>query len=94
MGGVFYAVSGQVFAPISILAPAWGASGYERREYQQQRISILAPAWGASTKYQSEHAHDNISILAPAWGASAYLYKCKPLFMCITEEINTISDFL
>ena len=35
-----------------------------------------------------------ISILAPAWGASAYLYKCKPLFMCITEEINTISDFL
>ena len=36
----------------------------------------------------------HISILAPAWGASAYLYKCKPLFMCITEEINTISDFL
>ena len=66
----------------------------DEEEDEDEEISILAPAWGASLAVLHDNAANSISILAPAWGASAYLYKCKPLFMCITEEINTISDFL
>ena len=58
-----------------------------------QVFQFSPPRGGRHVNY-SDLRKITISILAPAWGASAYLYKCKPLFMCITEEINTISDFL
>ena len=35
--------------PVSIHAPAWGATGRTDREARKGRVSIHAPAWGATT---------------------------------------------
>ena len=73
MGGVAYerAVRRNLLS-ISILAPAWGASGAFADAGAGGDISILAPAWGASDRSGRWQRMIYISILAPAWGASRY----------------------
>ena len=56
--------------PISIHAPAWGATSQSDDLRGGRSISIHAPAWGA-TKHRTAHCCARfISIHAPAWGAT------------------------
>ena len=56
--------------PISIHAPAWGATYRSVRDNLHGGISIHAPAWGATRDNQSVVGREGISIHAPAWGAT------------------------
>ena len=61
---------GDIQLPISIHAPAWGATlpcGARKRFFG---ISIHAPAWGATKGGAGVIMVDPISIHAPAWGAT------------------------
>ena len=57
--------------PVSIHAPAWGATYRAVETLLQIRVSIHAPAWGATRRYSSRSWHwCHVSIHAPAWGAT------------------------
>ena len=56
--------------PVSIHAPAWGATYRSVRDNLHGGISIHAPAWGATRDNQSVVGREGISIHAPAWGAT------------------------
>ncbi len=57
-------------APVSIHAPAWGATklGYPLR--YTSGVSIHAPAWGATGEVRRHGDRHHVSIHAPAWGAT------------------------
>ena len=59
-----------VATPVSIRAPAWGATGGVVRLAQVAGVSIRAPAWGATTPVKVGLAAGRVSIRAPAWGAT------------------------
>ena len=64
--------AGQEHDPVSIHAPAWGATWRVMEDIMAIRVSIHAPAWGAT--YGGEYgayATKDVSIHAPAWGATA-----------------------
>ena len=56
--------------PISIHAPAWGATPTHHAVTQPVLISIHAPAWGATRFSPLDKRLPTISIHAPAWGAT------------------------
>ena len=57
--------------PVSIHAPAWGATQALLRVLHLLLVSIHAPAWGA-TKCRDSHIHETkVSIHAPARGATS-----------------------
>ena len=57
--------------PVSIHAPAWGATPADRDRERVRRVSIHAPAWGATTSGVPTTVRMQIvSIHAPAWGAT------------------------
>ena len=56
--------------PVSIHAPAWGATRRCHLPCQPCEVSIHAPAWGATRPRVSLPAPEQVSIHAPAWGAT------------------------
>ena len=60
----------QVMVPVSIHAPAWGATRQIRRGFPEPQVSIHAPAWGATHAGHIMLVRDPVSIHAPAWGAT------------------------
>ena len=56
--------------PISIHAPAWGATNAWADGPAPAGISIHAPAWGATRDRAGGRVCRTISIHAPAWGAT------------------------
>ena len=56
--------------PVSIHAPAWGATYRAVETLLQIRVSIHAPAWGATYGYVPVRPRMPVSIHAPAWGAT------------------------
>ena len=65
-------VVGVIFidGPISIHAPAWGATLIAQGRVNFAAISIHAPAWGATGAGTLAGNAQMISIHAPAWGAT------------------------
>ena len=59
--------------PVSIHAPAWGATPVIDRPAPINMVSIHAPAWGATGEGSTEVNGIRVSIHAPAWGATAVL---------------------
>ena len=59
--------------PISIHAPAWGATDVHRLSRIGSGISIHAPAWGATDAKEKGALAESISIHAPAWGATGFV---------------------
>ena len=57
-------------APVSIHAPAWGATRVAGGSGPRGLVSIHAPAWGATLSGQGFRADLPVSIHAPAWGAT------------------------
>ena len=63
--------SRDVFPQVSIHAPAWGATAFEKAYYPMDiTVSIHAPAWGATSFQTKGSAQSRVSIHAPAWGAT------------------------
>ena len=60
----------QVPDPVSIHAPAWGATHGTIGGTHDRLVSIHAPAWGATVEKRSGSQHLRVSIHAPAWGAT------------------------
>ena len=58
-------------SPVSIHAPAWGATPCSCDSRELRRVSIHAPAWGATVMVIDKLAYTFVSIHAPAWGATA-----------------------
>ena len=58
--------------PISIHAPAWGATDRLKEIPGRIDISIHAPAWGATLLETGFETELRISIHAPAWGATSH----------------------
>ena len=56
--------------PVSIRAPAWGATTTYHHSTSNQQVSIRAPAWGATMLRGIGLANVDVSIRAPAWGAT------------------------
>ena len=56
---------------VSIHAPAWGATGFDRMGGNSGYVSIHAPAWGATVLLCTAVTSKAVSIHAPAWGATA-----------------------
>ena len=73
------AVRTQQSVPVSIHAPAWGATGYACRVCLAHDVSIHAPAWGATLSSNFWILRPSVSIHAPAWGATLCPHCRKPL---------------
>ena len=58
--------------PVSIHAPAWGATILELLPFQLFIVSIHAPAWGATNFLTQFVDTSHVSIHAPAWGATEH----------------------
>ena len=58
--------------PVSIHAPAWGATIPAHFLSRILAVSIHAPAWGATDGCRIVLCYHPVSIHAPAWGATAY----------------------
>ena len=57
--------------PVSIHAPAWGATLARKQKLPANLVSIHAPAWGATSRcHPGQGAAWAVSIHAPAWGAT------------------------
>ncbi len=70
-----------LIAPVSIHAPAWGATHRARGHALHGAVSIHAPAWGATADGSVKSSFlPGVSIHAPAWGATdnslAKLFCC------------------
>ena len=59
------------FTPVSIHAPAWGATQFVSEVKDSSKVSIHAPAWGATHLGRIQWVLPDVSIHAPAWGATA-----------------------
>ncbi len=56
--------------PVSIHAPAWGATCKPFSSSSSNPVSIHAPAWGATNLFCLSPSSRCVSIHAPAWGAT------------------------
>ncbi len=56
--------------PVSIRAPAWGATKVGTGGQGGSGVSIRAPAWGATRHFPNVDFAFRVSIRAPAWGAT------------------------
>ena len=56
--------------PVSIRAPAWGATDTADANRCKDTVSIRAPAWGATELDDDAAIRGRVSIRAPAWGAT------------------------
>ena len=65
-------------SPVSIHAPAWGATPCSCDSRELRRVSIHAPAWGATVMVIDKLAYTFVSIHAPAWGATKRLRAILP----------------
>ena len=59
--------------PVSIRAPAWGATQPVIIADAWHGVSIRAPAWGATKRCGPRPRRVYVSIRAPAWGATAIM---------------------
>ena len=57
--------------PVSIHAPAWGATSARALSSFPRSVSIHAPAWGATCQVSGIRRPSYVSIHAPAWGATS-----------------------
>ena len=57
--------------PVSIHAPAWGATRRRIWTCRLILVSIHAPAWGATKELFHGFTRRHVSIHAPAWGATS-----------------------
>ena len=64
--------------PVSIHAPAWGATRTFSPQIPFPLVSIHAPAWGATHLRKGVKVKAHVSIHAPAWGATKAQGKCGP----------------
>ncbi len=71
VGGDFRAILPKLPFPVSIHAPAWGATTVLFTVATWAEVSIHAPAWGATAAWWRQYHHSNVSIHAPAWGATS-----------------------
>ncbi len=81
MGGDSPALSPRRAPPVSIHAPAWGATA-DRLSCRPIDVSIHAPAWGATATGKCRATP--VSIHAPAWGAT-----CSGLPTKIAREFQS-----
>ena len=58
--------------PVSIHAPAGGATADVNKKLNEFTVSIHAPAGGATFRPPALHIHVRVSIHAPAGGATPY----------------------
>ena len=79
--------------PISIHAPARGATAREPVCHIQAEISIHAPARGATPQTTQKDFLTGISIHAPARGATSILSKIHPMFLTISHNASSFSSF-
>ena len=70
MGRDTYTIAFTEADPVSIHAPAWGATPLVQQYMQQEAVSIHAPAWGATAGRGHRPGRCYVSIHAPAWGAT------------------------
>ena len=59
-----------LYHPVSIHAPAWGATVASDSKVMALSVSIHAPAWGATLYTPTDRSEWIVSIHAPAWGAT------------------------
>ena len=67
-------------APVSIHAPAWGATPRTQAEAVAVIVSIHAPAWGATLPRHHYKTLIYVSIHAPAWGATSVTKGLGPAY--------------
>ena len=70
--------------PVSIHAPAWGATVAVQHLQHADVVSIHAPAWGATERVHAELAPCTVSIHAPAWGATAGCRRSVLQHFCVS----------
>jgi len=64
--------------PVSIHAPAWGATLRLGGKEEVGDVSIHAPAWGATQRLSIALSYRYVSIHAPAWGATRFDARHTP----------------
>ena len=63
--------------PVSIHAPAWGATEARHQGPFEAKVSIHAPAWGATVPLVKDQRVRPVSIHAPAWGATSIAARTR-----------------
>ncbi len=74
---LIFSITRSLIYPVSIHAPAWGATTYHIDNGAIDQVSIHAPAWGATSWRSPLMLSIPVSIHAPAWGATtAEVTRC------------------
>ena len=79
--------------PVSIHAPAWGATGFDEGELLSvDAVSIHAPAWGATGTAEGGSRGVAVSIHAPAWGATHFVLSISHAVLCFNPRTRVGCD--
>ena len=78
--------------PVSIHAPAWGATIGSTVDPVVVDVSIHAPAWGATRPAIDSVGISSVSIHAPAWGATSRQFELRSVIDGFNPRSRVGSD--